>query len=607
MRAGFTSNGKISALYDNNFYIRDLYYPYLGQYNHSVGGYFKIGLWHDGKFTWIDQINDKKISMDNLTVNAEIEWDNIKVRFSDVAIFSHAVIMRKVDIKGEGYVRVIFYHDFKLNGNEIGDTAFYNPDLDAILHYKDNTWFLIGSSHNLYEYTTGRRDKREVLNDCEDGTLNKNSIAQGSVASAVSIAYPSFYYFIIAGETYDHVISTYKEIKENLEFHYTKNKFYWDSITSSFTDNLAKTSLSIILGHVGDNGAIPASLDTDIMKFNLDTYAYIWPRDAALTAYVLDMAGYSSFTRKFYELVFHKLFENGYLFQKYNPDGTWGSTWHSFTIRTKKSFNIQEDETATVLWAFWNYFTKSKDYDMLKNVYHTIKDAANFMVNFRDEKLKLPLESFDLWEEKLGVHTYTVASVYAGLKASSNFAKVVGDEENMKKWEETAEEIKSSLKTYMFDKERGIFYKLVNLDDGRVTSVDKTVESSILGIVTFDVFDVNDPMVISSVREITNKLWVKNIGGLARYENDYYQRTGENYNGIPGNPWIITTMWLAQYYAKKKDMNKAKELLSWAGKHSVSGLLPEQLNPFNGGPLSVMPLLWSHAEYLKTYLMINSG
>lgn len=83
------------------------------------------------------------------------------------------------------------------------------------------------------------------------------------------------------------------------------------------------------------------------------------------------------------------------------------------------------------------------------------------MSSFRDEKLKLPLESFDLWEEKLGVHTYTVASVYAGLKAASNFANVLGDEENAKKWNDVAEEVKNSLKTYMFDKEREYFTNLL--------------------------------------------------------------------------------------------------------------------------------------------------
>ncbi|WP_218185310.1 hypothetical protein [Sulfuracidifex metallicus] len=83
----------------------------------------------------------------------------------------------------------------------------------------------------------------------------------------------------------------------------------------------------------------------------------------------------------------------------------------------------------------------------------------------------------------------------------------------------------------------------------------------------------------------------------------FYQKIGD-YKDIPGNPWIITTMWLAQYYAKK-NKDRAIQLLDWARKHAVSGLLPEQLNPFDGSPLSVTPLLWSHAEYLKTYIMLK--
>lgn len=213
--------------------------------------------------------------MRNLIVDAKSTWDGIEFSMSDVAVFSQLAIVRKVETKGEGLVRFIFYNDFKLNGNEIGDTAFYDPGLDAVIHYKGKTWFLMGSTAPLYEYTMGRRDKEEVLKDCEDGTLSKNSIAQGSVASAVSIASPSFYYFIIAGESYDEVTRTFKELKENAQFNYEKNDRYWKSITSPLEDELARTSLAISLGHVGDKGEIPASLDTDILKFNLDTYAYI--------------------------------------------------------------------------------------------------------------------------------------------------------------------------------------------------------------------------------------------------------------------------------------------------------------------------------------------
>ncbi|WP_218185311.1 glycoside hydrolase family 15 protein [Sulfuracidifex metallicus] len=146
------------------------------------------------------------------------------------------------------------------------------------------------------------------------------------------------------------------------------------------------------------------------------------------------------------------------------------------------------------------------------------------MVSFRDEKTGLPLETFDLWEEKLGVHTYTAASVYAGLISASKFAEVVGDWENMNKWKDTANQIKEAMKKFLFDNDRGVFFKYVNLDDGKITNVDKTVESSTLGIVTFQVFDINDPMVESTVKVVEEKLWVKNVGGLARYENDFLSK-----------------------------------------------------------------------------------
>mgnify|MGYP001770626163 CR=1 FL=1 len=63
-------------------------------------------------------------------------------------------------------------------------------------------------------------------------------------------------------------------------------------------------------------------------------------------------------------------------------------------------------------------------------------------------------------------------------------------------------------------------------------------------------------------------------------------------------------MWLAQCYILRGDCEKADELIKWANKvKTPTNLLPEQINPFNGSPVSVTPLAWSHAEHLKVYLM----
>jgi len=42
--------------------------------------------------------------------------------------------------------------------------------------------------------------------------------------------------------------------------------------------------------------------DSDILRFSRDTYCYMWPRDAALVVYALDLAGYGEAARRFYRL-----------------------------------------------------------------------------------------------------------------------------------------------------------------------------------------------------------------------------------------------------------------------------------------------------------------
>lgn len=111
-------------------------------------------------------------------------------------------------------------------------------------------------------------------------------------------------------------------------------------------------------------------------------------------------------------------------------------------------------------------------------------------------------------------------------------------------------------------------------------------------------FEPNDPRVVNTVKTIEERLWVPKVGGLARYEGDAYQRVPGDYGQIPGN-WIITTLWLAEYYAMPGDMAKATSLVRWVEAVSPPNYpLPEQLNPFDGSPVSVQPLAWSHAEYL---------
>ncbi|OPX20168.1 MAG: hypothetical protein BZ151_05545 [Desulfobacca sp. 4484_104] len=103
--------------------------------------------------------------------------------------------------------------------------------------------------------------------------------------------------------------------------------------------------------------------------------------------------------------------------------------------------------------------------------------------------------------------------------------------------------------------------------------VDVTFDASRWGLFAFGLYAAEDPRLVSTMTALKDQLWVKTkIGGLARYEDDPYHRVSLV---LPGNPWFIRTLWLADY-------------------------LLEQSDAVTGEPLSVSPLTWSHATYITS-------
>ena len=126
------------------------------------------------------------------------------------------------------------------------------------------------------------------------------------------------------------------------------------------------------------------------------------------------------------------------------------------------------------------------------------------------------------------------------------------------------------------------------------------------GLFAFGVFPADDDRVVRTMQAISTKLQVKTeVGGIARYTNDYYfQQTGDIAK-VPGNPWIICTLWVANYQIETaKTLEALDEPLLTLQKVAAfaleGGNLPEQLQPITGAPLSVAPLTWSHATYIQT-------
>ncbi|MDH3394112.1 MAG: hypothetical protein OEL66_08890, partial [Desulfobulbaceae bacterium] len=124
------------------------------------------------------------------------------------------------------------------------------------------------------------------------------------------------------------------------------------------------------------------------------------------------------------------------------------------------------------------------------------------------------------------------------------------------------------------------------------------------GLWYFGMYAADDPKIVATMEVVRSRLWVKSeVGGMARYENDYYHQVSKDLKDVPGNPWFICTLWLGQWYIataqERDDLVPALTILEWAAARTLpSGVMAEQVNPYTNEPMSVSPLTWSHATFV---------
>src|SRR5258707_15845065 len=111
------------------------------------------------------------------------------------------------------------------------------------------------------------------------------------------------------------------------------------------------------------------------------------------------------------------------------------------------------------------------------------------MVRFREPLTKLPAPSWDLWEERHGIHANTVAAGYARLLAAADFAAIFGEEGLAAAYRQAAQEIKDAALKFLWNPQAGYFVRMINvLPDGSIQP-DMTVDSSVTALYKLAMFD----------------------------------------------------------------------------------------------------------------------
>lgn len=640
-------NGRLLLNFDKSYNLRDIYWPHVGQELHTAGDISHTGVWVDGRFAWLDAPEWQRemlYEQETLVTSVTLQHDRLQLQLivHDCVDFNRPIFLRQFTVTNQAdhprEVRLFFHYDWHIWDAADANTVFYYPPVRALIAYKQQAYFLMNgqigegpqASVGISSWATGKKERdgsEGTWRDAEDGVLGRNPIAQGSVDGTISLHLADIpphsqavaYHWLIAGADLLAVTGVEAMVLERgPETFITRTRNYWhrwvNKDEQDFGDlpaaliDLYKRSLLVLRTQIDGDGAIIAANDADVEHFSSDSYSYMWPRDGAIVANALSHSGYSEITRGFYDFCNAVLTQSGYLLHKYNPDHSWGSSWQAWVDgEGNPQLPIQEDETALVIYSLWQHYRLFKDIEFIAPHFRSlIVPAADFMVSYRDRQTRLPGPSYDLWEERRGILTFTTATVYAGLDAASKFSALFGEDDLAASYRTAADEMKQAALRYLWDEERGHFLRMINVGKDGSIQKDATLDSSLCGLFQFGMFAATDPQVERTMQQLEQTLWAKTqVGGMARYENDYYYQVTHDLSQAQGNPWFICTLWLAQYriaHASNIDeLHTALPLLQWAQRHALaSGVMAEQVNPFTSDPLSVSPLTWSHAEFVLT-------
>jgi GH15 family glucan-1,4-alpha-glucosidase len=633
------SNGNLLVGLDEFATVHDFYYPYVGQENLTTARNLnhKIGIWADDKFSWLDD-GSWQIDIDFETealisgITASNDGLKIELKFQDFVDYHHPVLGRRIEVANladeRREIRLFMHQAFQISRAGRSDTALYVPDGPYLLDYKGWSSLLIYmQDENMTPFdqfavgSCGIEGKEGTFKDAEDGELSGSLVEHGGVDSVMrssSVLEPGqnsiISYWVIAADSQADAEKIHKIIrKEGLNERLQATRRWWrdwlaqagsklESDNEQFT-KLAKKSLMLVKAHQDRHGGLIASSDSSIYNYGRDYYNYVWPRDGAYALMPLIELGYKDEPKKFFQFCIDTMNPDGYMMHKYQPDRSIGSTWHPLLHRNRPELPIQEDETASVLCSMSRYFEVSKDEDFIRSIYPKfIRPCGEFMAGFIDVT-NLPHASYDLWEERFATFTYTTYLTLKALEAAADIAFKLGKQDDNERWAAAAGRIKRGLP--QLTGEEGAFRKSISLKPDLQLEYDNTIDaSSFYGALLYGKADAE--ALSRSVQRVEQALMAGSpIGGVPRYENDNYFRKHGN---SLGNPWIITTLWLAQYYIEQGDKVKASELIGWAADRAThSGMLAEQFDPDTGLGVGVCPLVWSHSTFAETILMLSGN
>lgn len=208
------------------------------------------------------------------------------------------------------------------------------------------------------------------------------------------------------------------------------------------------------------------------------------------------------------------------------------------------------DDTPLIILALWHHVRTTGDMDFLKQVYPAASKAARYILSQRKDGL--------VWCTADGTGNYGIAGwrnvipnyqisgavteinaeCYAALHTAANMARVLGEHDESKRFEEAAQELRTAIHERLYDEENGLYYLCIGLDGHPRSDVSCDQVFPVM-------FNVADDRVASRIvgRLGASDFWTASgMRSIPRDAPDYSPNAGA---GLLGGVWVGVSFWYA--------------------------------------------------------------
>lgn len=262
----------------------------------------------------------------------------------------------------------------------------------------------------------------------------------------------------------------------------------------------------------------------------------------------------------------------------------------------------------------------NQDY-VLKKLYHGVIPANSPIkkdLEYTAHQWREP--SFELWEEEMGLHFYTLLAQHTALQEGAKLAQELGDGGAADFYNEQARQIAQMLMNQFTDSNIGIKttirrvngglgYKNSNIDVAPLLALNHNAPYQKL-------FSLKSPHVVKYVNTLVNvnrQIYkvnhdYPNLGvAIGRYPEDKYDGYVTTQEG---NPWFLSTLALGEFYCQVRNEAKNNKLNDMIEKqfaralfHSDrKGAMSEQINRYDGHMQGAYELTWSHNAFMTAMM-----